>query len=307
MNRHSRAKSIGLIAFLVIVWGLCWPVYKVALAYTPPLLFAGMRTLLGGVLLTVVLLPRWKQMHFRKTWHICAISGLFNAGLFYGIQTVGLEYLPEGLFSVIVYLQPVLLGLFAWMWLGESMSLPKMIGLLLGFLGVAAVSADGFSGHISVTGILLALITAVSWAVGVAYVKKVGSRVDAMWLVAIQCVMAGSVLTAAGLLAENWFSIVWNLTYIGGLTFGGILGIAAAWIVYFNLVKAGEASKVGAYTFLVPLIAVFIGTLFLHEPFTIYLVVGLVLIVLSIYLVNRTPKQRIQAASAQVRTAIIHK
>ena len=291
MERLTRTKTIFFLTFLVVTWGLCWPVFKVTLAFTPPILFAGMRTLLGGLFLAILALPRWRLIQWRETWPIYFISALFNAVLFYGVQTVGLVYLPEGLFSVIVYLQPVLIGIFAWAWLGESMSMRKIVGLVIGFLGVAAVSAEGLSGHISFLGIVLALVTSVSWAIGVIYVKKEGYRVDPMWLVALQCLIGGIVLTGAGLGVESGTQIIWNMTYLFGLLFGAILGIAAAWVIYFKLVYSGEASKVASYTFLVPLIAVFMGTLFLHEPFTIYLVIGLILIVTSIYLVNQSPNK----------------
>ncbi len=52
--------------------------------------------------------------------------------------------------------------------------------------------------------------------------------------------------------------------------------------------NSGESSKVASFTFLVPLIAVLTGTIFMNEPFTWTLLVGLILIVLSIYLVNYT-------------------
>lgn len=292
MERISRGKAVFLLTFLVVIWGLCWPVFKVSLAYTPPLLFGGMRNLLGGIFLAVLLFPRRQLIRWRETWPIYFISALFNSILFYGSQTVGLEYLPSGLFSVIVYLQPVLVGVFAWMWLEESMSALKIAGLILGFLGVAAVSAEGLSGHISFLGIILALVCSASWALGTIYVKKTSSLVDAMWLVALQCLIGGTVLTGAGLGVENLASIVWNPTYWFGLLYGGLLGIAASWVIYYKLVQSGEASKVAAFTFLVPLISVLIGTLFLHEPFTLYLVLGLVLIVTSIYLVNRKPNAR---------------
>ncbi|WP_047151125.1 DMT family transporter [Aneurinibacillus tyrosinisolvens] len=290
MKELSRTKTVSLIAFLVIIWGIAWPIYKTALPYTPPLLFAGMRTLLGGLLLAVLLYPKRKQIRWKENWPIYFISSVFNVTLFYGLQTVGLMYTPSGLFSVIVYLQPVLVGIFAWLWLGESMSLLKVIGLLIGFLGVIMVSAGGFSGHIAMLGIVLALITGLCWAIGTVYVKKVSTRVDSMWLSAIQCIIGGIALTGVGSGMEKWSSIVWNGPYLFGLIFGIVLGISASWVVYFTLVNLGDASKVASYTFLVPLISVLTGTLFLGEPFTIDLLIGLVLIAISIYLVNRKSK-----------------
>jgi drug/metabolite transporter (DMT)-like permease len=293
MKELSRSKTIALITFLVIVWGISWPIYKIALAYTPPLLFAGMRTFFGGLLLVFLYLSKRKQIRWKENWPIYFISSVFNVIIFYGLQTVGLMYMPSGLFSVIVYLQPVLVGILAWLWLGERMTVLKVMGLIIGFIGVAAVSAGGLSGHIALIGIVFAIVTAVGWAIGTVYVKKVGHQVDSIWLVAFQCMIGGIVLSAFGSITEAWSQIVWNFPYLIGLTFGIVFGISASWVVYFTLVNSGDASKVASYTFLVPLISVFSGTLFLNEPFSMYLLIGLVLIGISIYLVNRKPKTQL--------------
>ncbi|MBP1309738.1 DMT family transporter [Paenibacillus sp. SEL3] len=287
MGELTTAKRMMMIALLVVLWGISWPIYKVALEFTPPLLFAGLRTLLGGLLLGVILVPRWNRIRWKENWRVYAISGIFNVVLFYGLQTVGLMYVPSGLFSVLVYLQPVLVGIFAWMWLGEAMSRLKVLGLVIGFLGVAAVSVGGFSGHVAVAGVILAIITAVSWALGTVYVKKVNQRVDSLWLVAFQCTLGGIVLTGAGTVTESWSDIVWNVPYVSGLIFGTVLGISLSWLLYFTLVNSGDASKVASYTFLVPVISVFVSSLVLGEAITAFLLIGLILIGLSIYLVNR--------------------
>lgn len=296
---YINFKSISLISILVILWGASWPIYKVALLYTPPLLFAGMRTLFGGLLIALFIFRSWKEIRWKENWLIYLVSSIFNVILFYGFQTIGLTYIPSGLFSVIVYLQPVLVGLFAWLWLGETMTARKVTGLLIGFLGVVMISAGGFTGHIAIVGILLAFLTGLSWAIGTVYIKKVSMQVNAMWLTAFQFIIGGLVLTGAGTGIESWSKIVWNISYILGLSFGVILGISVSWIIYFTLVRTGEASKIASYTFLVPLIAVFSGTLLLSEPFTINLVIGLLFITLSIMLVNRKPA----SLSKQTKTA----
>lgn len=290
MKKLSQSKTISLVTFLVIVWGISWPIYKIALEFTPPLLFAGLRTLIGGILLIVGYWSKRKEIRWKENWPVYLTSSLFNVALFYGLQTVGMMHMPSGLFSVIVYLQPVLVGIFAWLWLGELMTGLKVTGLIIGVFGVAAVSAGGLSGHIAVLGIVLALITAFSWAIGTVYVKKVSSQVDSIWLVAFQCTIGGIALTSVGSITEKWSDIVWNGHYLFGLVFGIVVGISTSWVVYFTLVNAGDASKVASYTFLVPVISVISGVLFLNEAFSSYLLVGLVLIGISIYLVNRKPK-----------------
>lgn len=282
------------LIFLVVVWGASWPIYKLALPYTPPLLFAGIRATVGGILLGVLLLKRRNKINWNKNWKLYVISALLNTFLFFGIQTVGLNYLPGGLFSILVYFQPVLLGLFAWIWLGESMTPLKIVGLLIGFIGIVIVSLDGLTFHVSVIGVSLGLISAVCWALGVIFVKKVSHTVDPYWMVSLQSIIGGIALLSTGTLFENWSDIIWNSHYIFGLSYGAIFGIPLAFLIYYKLINEGEASKVGSFTFLVPIIAVILGAVFLGEPVTYLLIVGLILVGLSIIIVNYRSKEKLE-------------
>jgi drug/metabolite transporter (DMT)-like permease len=291
VQKLTRIKTVLLILFLVIVWGVNWPLSKIALSYMPPLLFSGTRTLLGGILLLLIAIPRYSRLQFKKTWVIYLISALVNVILYYGLQTIGLKYLPAGLFSAIVFLQPVLVGIFSWMWLGESMNGLKVAGLILGFTGVGIIcsGAGSLSGHISVAGILLALGSALSWALGTIYVKKTGSGVDPIWLVTLQLLIGGLFMTVLGSSVESWSNVIWKPSFILSLLFISIFVIAMGWLVFYKLIESGEASKVASYTFLIPLVAILTGTFFLNEPFTVSLLAGLIFILLSIYFVNRQP------------------
>ncbi|MFE5318927.1 DMT family transporter [Paenibacillus sp. NPDC056579] len=299
MSKLSRTHTVLLILFLVLVWGINWPMSKFALTYMPPVLFSGTRTLLGGLLLLIVAIPRLGRLRFRETWPIYIVSAVVNVILYYGLQTIGLNYLPSGLFSAIVFLQPVLVGLFSWLWLGEQMNVVKLIGLILGFAGVGVISSGGMSGPISVPGVLLALGSALSWALGTIFVKKTGPRVDPIWLVTLQLIFGGLLMTAVGSGVEKWSDVSWQPAFVASLLFISIFVIAIGWLVFYKLIDSGEASKVASYTFLIPMVAILTGTLFLNEPFTLSLLAGLVLIVISIYCVNRNP-----AAANKIRMSV---
>jgi drug/metabolite transporter (DMT)-like permease len=279
-----------LIITLVLLWGLSFPINKMILSYTPPILFAGMRTLAGGLLLVLLMLGKRHQIQWKLNWQIYTISALLNVVLFFGLQTLGLKFMPAGLFSVLVYLQPVLIAIFAWIWLSERMSLLKAIGLIFGFFGVAIVSLKGVSGPISGIGVVIGICTSISWALGTVYAKRVSSHVNFMWLAALQCIIGGAILTVTGSMLEPWSAIEWNITYIEGMAFSSVLGVSGSWFLYFTLVNSGEASVVTSYTFLVPLVSVLTGILFLKESFTLYLLLGLIFIAVSIIMVNRKPR-----------------
>ncbi|MEC2054113.1 DMT family transporter [Peribacillus psychrosaccharolyticus] len=286
MKKLSRTNTALLLTFLVIVWGVNWPLSKMALNYAPPILFAGIRTILGGLILLIFALPRYKSLRFKETWHFYLISAFLNIILFYGLQTVGLGYAPAGLFSAIVFIEPVLLGIFCWIWLGESMYGLKIIGLILGFAGVAIISGGGFTGDISAIGIILALGSALSWGLGTVFIKKTGDRVDSIWLVTLQLIMGGLLLLSVGTSVESWSNIQWEMPFITNLLFISTFVIAFGWLAFFTLIGSGEASKVGSFTFLIPLIAILCSSFFLQEQVTLNVIVGLLFILISILFVN---------------------
>lgn len=286
-NENNKLATYSLLVCLILVWGVSWPIYKNAVPYMPPLLFAGFRAFVGGVLLFLLILKRWHLLRFKENWLFYIISATLNITFYLGIQTVGLNMLPGGLFSVLVYFQPVLLGLLSWWFLKENMNLLKILGLILGFIGIFFVSVDGLTIHLSVLGVILALATALSWAIGVVYVKKNKLRIDAYWMVVMQLIIGGASLLIAGGFTESITDIVWNGDLIFTLVWGSTLGMPIAQFIYYKLMNEGEASKVGAFTFLVPILSVIVSSIFLGEAITFKLFIGMMLVGGSIYLVNR--------------------
>lgn len=288
MKQFSNKQTIMFLIFLILMWGLNWPLTKIGLIYAPPLLFAGIRTFLGGlILLLLFTVKRYKHLHFQKYWHIYILAALLNIVFYYGLMTLGLMYMPAGIFSSIVFLQPVLLGLFSWLWLNETMSTLKAIGLILGFLGVAIISVAGVKTHASLLGIMLAFGTALSWTFGTLFMKKTSTTVDPFCTVSLQLIIGGLFLIAGGSIVESWSTIQINAIFICNLLFISIFVIGIGWLIYFTLISDGEVSKIGAYTFMIPVISNITSILFLNEKITINLLVGLFLIFISIIFVNK--------------------
>ena len=95
-----------------------------------------------------------------------------------------------------------------------------------------------------------------------------------LWLLVAQFTFGGLVLTGIGSVVESWSSIVWGVPVWTGLIFGMVIGWSISWILWFALVHEGEASRVAAFTFMVPLLSVVIAAMFLGEAVTWNLGVG---------------------------------
>jgi O-acetylserine/cysteine efflux transporter len=275
------------VALLVFAWASTFAAIKVGLEHCPPLLFAGLRALLGAAVMAVVAWRSRLPLLLRTAWPTYLTLGVLNIVLFFGLQTLAIQRLPTGTAAVLIYLQPVLVGLLAWPLLGEHLSVSKLSGLVLGFLGVVTVSADSLRTDVPVLGVVLALVSAVAWSLGTVYFKRREHTVNHQWAVTAQFLVGGTVLTGLGLFVEQPGAISWTPMLWLGLAYAGLVGSALAWGLWFWLVRSGEASQAAAYIFFVPLTAIVIGAVLLDEPVTPLLAIGAALVVAGIYLVNR--------------------
>ncbi|MEK4229956.1 DMT family transporter [Solibacillus sp. FSL H8-0538] len=285
----SQSKnSLLLITVLILIWGASWPIYKQSVPYIPPLYFAGIRALGGGLLLSALLWKIRHELHFKKNWLLYVVSAILNTALFIGLQTKGLNYLPGGMFSVLVYLQPVLVGVLSWLFLKEKMTPIKFFSLIIGFTGVAIVSISNLEQSFNWVGISLALATAFFWAAGVIVIKGFAGDANPYWIVSMQLLIGGSLLLGASFMTETITNVEWNLPVIIGISFGVTVGLPLSYLIYYKLIREGEASKVATSTFLVPIIAVLISVLFLGESLNITMSFGIILVAISVFSVNRT-------------------
>ncbi|HZY65441.1 MAG TPA: DMT family transporter [Rubrobacteraceae bacterium] len=285
----KRRYVVLAFALLVVFWGSAFSVVKVGLEYSPPILFAGLRTLLGGFAMMLVAVVWGGNPYLKRDWPIFLLLAMFNVVFFIGFQTSAILYLPSGTAAVLVYLQPILVGFLAWLILDEPLSVAKIIGLVLGFSGIVAVSTGSLSGVISPVGVVFGAASAFFWAMGTVYFKRYEARISTMWAVAMPFVIGGVVLTAFGTVIESWSEVSFSGPLFASLAYASLVGITLAWLIWFGLIRAGEASRVAAYVFFVPLVGMVIGAIFLAERLTPSLLVGAALIVCGIYLVNRSP------------------
>lgn len=285
----DRARGVHtlMVVLLVVAWSSTFAAIKLGLEYCPPLLFAGLRALIGGAAMAAFAWRPGMSLRWRTTWPTYLLLAFLNVVLFLGLQTVAIMDLPTGMAAVLLYLQPVLTGLLAWPVLGESLSVTKMLGLLLGFAGIVTVSWDGLHGDIAPQGVAVALVAAVAWAFGTVLVKRKEEMLVGPVTITVQFVIGGAALTALGLVVEGPSEVTWAPGLWVGLGYSALVGTTLAWALWFWLIRAGEASRAAAFIFFVPLSAIAIGAVLLDEQVTPLLAVGAALVVAGIILVNR--------------------
>lgn len=283
INRYPRIS----LSILILIWGLGYPVMKIGLQYCPPLLFAGLRALISGVILASLALQNGEPLNFQQTWKAMLISMTFNVMLFFGTASIAVKFLPSGIASILLYAQPIMIGFLAHFLLGEILTQRKLTGLLFGFTGVAIISYKGIAGDLSLYGVFMGLLSALGWTLGTILVKRKNPR-SIYWFIALPFIGGGLLLCALGTaLGEGFSTIVWNIPFVFALLWGSAVGLAASWVIWFHLVRTADASVLSANTFMVPVVSVIGGALFLGETIPVSLFLGGALVIYGIYKVNQ--------------------
>ena len=280
---HRRA-VLG-IAVLVVAWGSTFAAVKIGLQDAPPVLFAGLRSVVGGAAMAFAASLRSGRPRVPGNVGVYAVLTLLNVVAFFGLQTLAILELPSGLAAVLIYLQPIITGVLAAVLLGETLTRTKLSGLLLGFAGIVVVSWGAVQGHVSALGIGCAVGSALTWSLGTIAFKQTQGRVDAWWAVALPFLVGGTVLVVAGLVTEG-ARVEWSTQFLAALAYSALVGTALSWALWFALVSSGEASRASTYIFFVPVVSVVIGSLWLGERIGLSLLAGAALVVAGVFVVN---------------------
>lgn len=279
----SKIPTWLLSIFIILLWGTTFPALKLELRYTSPLVLMGWRVLPAGILVCLWAIVRKLPLPSRRMLGQAAISALLNVVMLFGGQIAASAYLSPGLVAGLIYLQPVLVALFARLWLSESISGRKLAGILMGLIGVGSIAMSG-GARTSIVGIMMGVAGATGWALGTVYLKA--HETDSpVWFVGLQFLFGGAAFSIASLIIPS-ASSHWTPVAILDLLFIIAGGTGGAWLLWLVLLSRGQASKVSTFLFAVPAVASLIGIVAFNEPLSLRFVAGFVAVSLGIVLVN---------------------
>ena len=281
----SHGKQAWLMLVVIVSMAICYPLIKVGLAFAPPLHFAALRTILGGLTLVLVLVIRRKRLWPRASLARWILPlGVLATTLTFGTMFAGPAYIGAGLAAVLGNTQPLIIIVLAALFLGERISLSKAAALLFGLAGVSLLALPAWrqTGGSDLFGIVLALGSAFSAAVASVIMKRLRPGEDLMSLIAWQLVVGGGLLFAVSLSFEVSQGIVWTGTFVGILLILALAGTALSTWLWFWLLQRAEAGRLSLYLFLVPVLGLFAAMASFGERLGALQAGGVALILLAV-------------------------
>ena len=291
-------KTLVIVAFAAVylVWGSTYLGIRIGIESFPPLVLAGLRHLIVGLILYPILRRHTGIRPTAANWRSALIVGFLllfvgNGGVCWAEQTV-----PSGVAGLLVASVSLWLVIVDWLRPGGNRPVPKVIlGLILGFAGLVLLVGPqhlGGGGRIDPFGAALLVFASFSWACGSMYAKHGGMPASPLLGLAMQSFVGGVILLTAALITGEFrafhFAAVslrsWlALAYL--IAFGSGIGFSA----YLYILHKSSAARVATYAFVNPVVALFLGWLILGEAITLRTLLAGVVILTAVILVITAP------------------
>ena len=232
---------------------------------------AGRVAIAAAFLLPIVLikklLPELKQ-HWKKIFFM----GIFNSAIPFACFAFALLSITTGLSAILNATVPMFGALVAWIWLKDKPALSRVVGIAIGFTGIALLAWDKATFRPDASGmapgwaVLACLLACLCYGIAASFTKKYMAGINPMVTAAGSQIGAtlGLALPAVWLWPAKPPSITaWVSLLVLGVACTGI-----AYILYFRLIEKAGPQRTLTVTFLIPVFAVFYGVLFLREGVT---------------------------------------
>jgi drug/metabolite transporter (DMT)-like permease len=278
-------RRLFLLAF---IWGWSFLFIKVILEDAPPTFLAWGRIALGLAVLAVAMRGRGEPLPERRYWGHLLVMGLAMSALPFLLIGWGEEHISSALASVLNACTPLFAAGFAAALLGERLRPPQLLGVAVGFLGVAVVAGVGggdLAGS-SLLGSAAVVLASAGYGFGFAYANRFTTGLSALQLSFGQLLAATFLLAPAAVADVAAGRVDLDPQAALCLFLLGALGTGYAYLLNYRTLQESGATVASLVTYLVPLVAVAAGVLVLGEPFSLRLVLGGLIVIGGVALVQ---------------------
>lgn len=282
-------KVMSAIALLCLVWGSLWGLVKHSLQIFPPFQFISIRLILAALTLMLMQLILNKSILPKQgEWIKLIVSSVLICLGFYATQTFAMQFVDSGLSAVLVFTMPIFIGVLAHYFLNERLNKQKILGLILGTLGLIAIlwpQLQHIHLNLSLLGQVLLIVSGFFWALTTVYIKKHFATYDKIKLTIWQMFIGGVVIFIGAVIFEPIDFQIWMNPLNDSIFFYiAVIGTGFAFALWNWIVSQVDTFIASISIMCIPLLSLFFGYMIWHEPLTMNILIGAALICLGILL-----------------------
>ncbi|MGD1885190.1 MAG: DMT family transporter [Paracoccaceae bacterium] len=285
---EPKRSPLPYLVAISFMWGSAYLFLKISSAEIPPLILAALRAGVAIPVLAVVCIALRQFAIGRLVLRDMLVIGTLNGWLPNCLAAFAITSISSAEAGVLQATTPIITGLLAAALLpDESLSVKTLVCLVGGFLGVILVVASSTNGETTGTffGYLLMIGVAFSFGAGAVYARWAKPKAPAL-IASGQLVVAACVALFASFLAGEPWQLDWSNDLVFAVTMLGAFSTALPAVLFLVVISRYKAVKVGAASFLQPIWAIALGSLFLSERISSLQLLGSLIIVFSVLLIT---------------------
>ena len=297
----ARSQTIARLEALlaVVFWGASFIATKIALREVSPETVVWLRFLMGTIILGIAMLARKEgALPLPRDLLYFALLGFIGITFHQWLQSTGLVTAQASTTAWIVATTPIFIALLGWLFLKEYIGKWGVIGITLATLGVLLVVSQGDLtslrlGEFGTPGDILILISAVNWAV-FSILSRRGLQTHPAMRMLFYVMAFGWIFSSILFFAKADLAEISNLSLSGWLSIGflGIFCSGLGYIFWYDALNILPTSQVGAFLYIEPVFTVMVAAAILGEPLLLASLVGGAIILIGVWLVNRSGEMK---------------
>jgi drug/metabolite transporter (DMT)-like permease len=299
-TRNIRAYSAWIA--VCIIWGTTYLAIRIGVEHIPPMLFAGLRWIIAGVIFLSFLRLKGHKLPAKNDFIHIAIVGISLIGIGNGLVVTGEQFIGSGLAALLITTVPFwVVGLEAFIPTGPRINLKIIAGLVLGLLGVILIFNGNWSDLFNpsfLLGVLCILGAVIAWSFGTVYSKYKKVSVHPLMSAAVQMLIAGTAQTILGIALGESSRISFHTNGITAFFYLVVFGSMFGYGSYIYAIEHLPLSLVSTYAYINPVIALFLGWVVLDEKMNLAIIIAAVVIISAVIIVKQgAKKQKLSAGN----------
>lgn len=276
------------------IWGSMYVVSKYVLEFVPPFTLLWLRYVTGGLVLLIFMVFSRKYKVIGKDLLLMIWIGFIGYFVSVGSQFLGTKLADAHTGALITASSPVFTFLFAYLLLHESITMRKMLSLILSMAGMVTVIGFSQTGENSLLGSLFLVIAAITWALLSIYVKKASARYSSLTITTYALLFAVVFTSPAAAWEIHSHTVLLfanPLVWLGTL-YIGIVSTAVAFLLWNKGLESMDAGLGSLFLCFQPIVGSLLGWLWLDEGLTVQFFIGAALILGGLIVASFPEKQK---------------
>ncbi len=265
-------RILGLFVFIIISWGLAWPINKLGLLYMTPGWYTAIRLLVGSATMMILVIAMGKfTWPERRDYPLILIIGLLQLSIYILLANIGLSYLPAGRSSLLAYTTPLWIMPAATLFFKEEAGALRWLGFFLGIGGLFILMSPwelDWSDKNVIFGSFMLLLASLSWAISMLCARYMHWTKSPFELIPWQLLIGAIPIIIYAVIKEPAATVTWNSTLILSLAYTGFLVTGLSYWSGLVINRELPTIVVSLGFLLVPVFSLVVSALYMHEVVT---------------------------------------